>query len=978
MKFNEQTTVENHIIQFLEKKLGFEFIKPADFEKLRAYEHEYISLPLFREAVRKINPGISDDEMRAVEQKFLGTESNKEFLQLMRNGVNVDVTDGDLRRTNNYKILDFDNVANNHFMVTNQMYFAGNAENIIPDVLVFVNGIPVVDIEAKSPTASDQVDYTKGIGQIKRYEKNAKNLFIPNCFNIATDGLKTVYGATYGPEAYFLEWKDADLEQEYSGRLEATLVALLEPKNLLDVIANFIVFEKTENGEVKKVARYQQLRATNKILDRVVSGTEKRGLVWHTQGSGKSLTMFFSAWKLRFEKKLENPKIFVLVDRVDLDDQIYETFINCGGQNVERVTSREELLRVINSPLAGIFISTIHKFDENVKDIKNEASNIIVLIDEAHRTQYGDLGMYLRNALPNASMIGFTGTPVAKTHEEFGLLTSGNPERYLDYYSIKQAIDDHATVPVVYEARLSNYAIDEKEIDAQFDLMTTGLSQEEKDLLGQKFGGRKSALVKLDKRMRAVARDMYEHYMAYVAPAGFKAQVVCSDREAVAKYKQIFDEIMPREWSEVIYSVAEPNEPDNEALKTYNKTKSEIKTIVQRFKDKHDPLRFLIVCDMLLTGFDAPIEQVMYLDKSLRDHTLLQAIARTNRTYHGKENGLIIDYYGITRNLKEALDFDESEVADALVNLDQVKKDFEKTFKLVDAFFLSINIEDPSIHNLRACLKLFEHDVEKQESFKKAWNHLKVLYEVISPDPYLAPFARKVEWFACFYVAFRKEFEKSDLDARGLVNEYGAKLKALIQDKVDYEGITKNYTPVRLDEMVAMNKSTYDESEEEKAKALERGLSYEISINLDTSPVFKTFSQRLKQIKEEFEKHQLTLQETLKQFYELRDDIKKVQNEAVDLGLNLSQFALYALAKEEGYLQDQETGALKEYVVELDRYLKDLLPYGWQDDMRREDFLKDIKRNVQMMLLQEYKDRLIIIDFSKYLNRLVDVVLKKY
>ena len=976
MKFNEQQTVENHIIQFLQKKLGFEYIDPKKFEGLRSYEHEYVSSVLFQESIRRINRSVPDGDMRMIEQKVLNIESNREFLQVMRNG--VDVVDGETRKTKNYKIVDFDELDNNHFVVTNQMYFAGNAENIIPDMLVFLNGIPVVDIEAKSPTASEQVDYTKGIGQLKRYERNAKNLYLSSCFNIATDGFKTVYGATYAPEKYFLEWKDEKLEAEYGERLEATLVALLAGKNLLDIIQNFIVFEKTEDGEVKKIARYQQLRATNKIVDRVKSGKEKRGLVWHTQGSGKSLTMFFAAWKLRFDKQLENPKIFVLVDRVDLDDQIYETFINCGGQNVERVTSREELLKVINSPQAGIFISTIHKFDDNLKDIQNAAHNIVVLIDEAHRTQYGDLGIYLRHALPNASLIGFTGTPVAKTHEEFGLLTTGNPERYLDYYSIKQAIDDHATVPVVYETRPSHFTINEQEIDAQFDLMTTDLSQEEKDLLGQKFGGRKSALVKLDKRMQAVSRDIYEHYMAYIAPVGFKAQVVCTDREAVAKYKKLFDQIMPKEWSEVVYSAAEPNEPDNEDLKVYNKTKAEIKTIVKRFKDKNDPLRFLIVCDMLLTGFDAPVEQVMYLDKSLRDHNLLQAVARTNRTYEGKENGLIIDYYGITRNLQDALDFDEREIAEALVNLDHMKKDFETSFTAVDDFFKDINTEDPSMQNLRTCLKLFEGNQEKQEDFKKKWNHLKVLYEIIAPDPFLVPFTRKVEWFGCFYIAFRKEFEKSDIDARGLVNEYGPKLKALIQNKVDYEGITKNYTPVRLDEMVAMNKAIYDETDEQKAKALERSLSYEISINIDTSPVFKKFSERLKHIKEEFEKHQNTLQETLKKFHDLAGDIKQVQGEAGELGLSLSQFALYALAKEEGYLKEVQAGALKEYVTELDQYLKDLLPYGWQDTMRREDFLKDIKRQVQMMLLQDYRDQMSINDFSKYLNRLVDLVLKKY
>ncbi len=972
MKFNEQYTIENHIITFIQKELGFEYIKPEIFDKLRHYENEYIAEPLLQDAIRRINGKVESGEMRNIVQIIRGIETNKEFLELMRNG--VDLIDSETRKTKNYKIVDFDNVDSNHFVVTNQFYFAGNAENIRPDILIFLNGIPIIDIEAKSPTASEQVDYFIAIGQIKRYERNAKSLFIPNCFNIATDGIKTVYGTTYSPEQGFLEWKDKEIEEEYKGKLESTLVALLAGRNLLDIIQNFIVFEATDDGLVKKIARYQQFRATNKIFERIKEGKHKRGLVWHTQGSGKSLTMFFTAWKLRYEKLLENPKIFILVDRVDLDDQIFETFINCGGENVERVTSREQLLKVVSSPEAGIFISTVHKFDENIKDIKNEASNIIVLIDEAHRTQYGSLGIYLRHSLPNASMIGFTGTPISKTHEEFGLLTSGNPERYLDYYSIKQAIEDNATVPVVYEARLSKFSIDEKEVDAQFDLSTSDLSVEQKDLLSKKYS-RKQAFTKLEKRMQAVARDIYEHYNTYVAPAGFKAQVVCYDRETTARYKEIFDQIMPKEYSEVIYSPGEVN-TDTEELSKYNKTKNEIKDVIKKFKDKNQPLKFLLVCDMLLTGFDAPVEQAMYIDKPLQHHNLLQAIARTNRTYPQKSNGLIIDYYGITKNLKDALDFDEDEIAESMIDMNSIKKEFETSFEKVDSIFKGINTENPSMENLRKCFEIFRDNPEKQEDFKEGWNKLKLFYEIISPDPYLLPFTRQIEWFACFYIAFKKEFEVDTRDVYALLSEYGSKLKGIIQSKVDFEGITKNYTPVRLDQFAELEK--YKDQDEDKARMLERALNYEISINLDTSPIFKKFSERLMIIKTEFEKRQTTLQETLKKLYNLAGDIKKVDLEAKDLGLNMEQFALYSLSKEEGYVREIEKDSLKQFSIDLALYLNDLLDEGWQDTARREDFLKDIKRQVQQMLLQEYKDSLMVRDFQKYLNRLIDVILKKF
>ncbi|NIA02489.1 MAG: HsdR family type I site-specific deoxyribonuclease, partial [Nitrospirae bacterium] len=369
MKFNEQYTVENHIIKFLREKLGYEYIKPKEFAKLREFENEYVITSLLTEAIKRINDITDDTETQAVVREIKKIDNNEDFLRVFRNGVNLkDPQTGKMR---DYFIIDFNNLDNNKFVVTNQFYFEGNSENIRPDILVFLNGLPIVDIEAKSPTAANNVDYSNAIGQIKRYESHAFKLFWPNCFNVATDGLKTVYGATYAPAQYFMQWRDDELEKDCDGELEVTLISLLEKSRLLDIIGNFILFEKTKEETTKKIAYYQQLRATNKIVERVKQGDTKRGLIWHTQGSGKSLTMFFTAWKLRFARGLKNPKVFILVDRIDLDDQIYRTFINSGGQNVVRVESRRDLEDKIKSSERGIFISTIQKFSELGKTIAN-------------------------------------------------------------------------------------------------------------------------------------------------------------------------------------------------------------------------------------------------------------------------------------------------------------------------------------------------------------------------------------------------------------------------------------------------------------------------------------------------------------------------------------------------------------------------------------------------------------------------------
>lgn len=969
MKFNEQYTVENHVIKFLKEKLGYEYIKPQEFAQLREFENEYIITSLLLEAIKKIN-GVDNDVALSVAREVKKIDNNEEFLQALRYGINL--KDSDTSKMRDYKVIDFDKLENNHFVVTNQFYFEGNAENIRPDVMIFLNGLPLVDIEAKSPTAASNVDYVNAVGQIKRYERNAFRLFWPNCFNIATDGLKTVYGATYSPPQYFLQWKDEELEKTEGGQLEMTLVSLLEKNRFLDIIQNFIVFEKEKEQTVKKIARYQQLRATNKIVERVLGGEKKRGLIWHTQGSGKSLTMFFTAWKLRYNKALKNPKVFVLVDRIDLDDQLYETFVNCGGKNVIRVESRADLEKKIKSPERGIFISTIQKFSELGDEIQNLDENVIVLSDEAHRDNEGVSAINLRTSMKNAFFFGFTGTPIDRatlnTHRNFGQ----DGERYLDYYSIQQAIDDGATLPVTYEARLSKFFIDEEKLDQQFEELTADLSEKERDAVAKKYG-KKEAVVKLDKRMEAIARDIVEHYRLYVEPSGFKAQIVCYDREATAKYKKLLDQLIPKEWSEVVYSPGDPN-TDREELRKYNTTKAKREKIINEFKDPNSSLKFLLVCDMLLTGFDAPVEQVMYLDKPLWDHNLLQAIARTNRVYPNKGAGKVIDYYGITKSLYGALNFDESVVDSAMINIDKLKEEFTEVLEEIMNIFTGINIEDPSIDNLRRCLKIFAENTDKQKFFSDKYSRLKMLFEILSPDPFLKKYVRTFEWLTSVYLAFDKEYSPRKTDAE-LLGEYGEKVKMLIQQHVDYEGITKNFRELNVNDLYVMERLNKMD-DEEKALNLEKMLKQEISINIDTNPAYKKFSERLAAIRKEFEQHQIDLSERIKRYKELLEDIKKKGDEAKELGFSLKEYGLYVISEE--FIVNSDKTAVHEFIQGMTAQLEEVLDEGWQESSKRDEFLKEAKKIIQEFVLKEYKEKIKVNDFHKYLNRLIDVVIKKF
>lgn len=969
MKFNEQYTIEYHIIKFIQEKLGYDYIPAEEFSRLRSFENEYVITPHLLEAVKQIN-GVDETVAQSVVREVKKLDTNEAFLTAIRDGINLkDSATGVFR---DYKIVDFDNIENNRFVATNQFYFEGVTENIRPDVMVFVNGLPLCDIEAKSPTASSSVSFENAIDQLKRYERVAPKLFLPNCFNIATDGLKTVYGATYSPKQYFLSWREDRSEKKtFEDEIDSTMAFLLGKEQLLDIVKNFIVFEKKKEGIIKKITRYQQFYATNKIVARVKDGERKRGLIWHTQGSGKTLTMFFTAWKLRYNPELKNPKVFILIDRIDLDDQVFEEFESWGGKNLIRVESRKDLEKKIKGADRGIFISTIQKFSE-LEDIESIEGNVIVLSDEAHRDNEGISAIKMRNAFKDAFFFGFTGTPIDKltlnTHRNFG----EEGERYLDYYSIQQAIDDGATLPVTYEARLSKFFIDEEKIDKQFNEFTIGLDDKQKELLTKKYG-KKEALVKLNKRMEAIAQDIVEHYKLYVLPNGFKAQVVCYDREATAKYKELFDKLVPAEWSEVVYSPGDPNS-DNDDLKKYNSNKQKREKIIDQFKDPNHPLKFLLVCDMLLTGFDAPVEQVMYLDKPLRDHNLLQAIARTNRVYPNKGCGKIIDYYGVTKNLYNALNFDESVVDSAMIDINRLKEEFKKVIGEIMNLFEGVNIEDPSIDNLRRCLKIFIENQGKQQYFKDKYGRLKMLFEILSPDPFLMEYLRRFEWITSFYLAFVKEFQLDGVDTFSLA-EYGEKIKSLIQQKIDYEGITKNFRELNVHDLATLNK--LDKlPDEEKALNLEKMLKREISINIDTHPAFKGFGERLTVIRAEFEKHQIDLAERIKRYYELLNDIKTKTEEAKELGYTLREYGLYVISEE--FVSESDKDIIKEFVKEMASRLEDVLDENWQDSSKREEFLKEAKRTLQELILKDYKGKIKISDFHKYLNRLVDVVIKRF
>ncbi|MHB8995212.1 MAG: type I restriction endonuclease subunit R [Armatimonadota bacterium] len=647
MSFSELNSVELPIAQWL-TELGWEYRSP---DVMRAYSRPLADpfvQPILVDALVRLNPGVietADDALVVINQilrPFHHTPdwllANSHFLSLLQDGARLQLRPGEPTQT--VRLVDYEDIGNNDLCVARQYQVRGT-KTIRADLTLLVNGMPLVLIEAKSPTTN--ADWREAVKQFARYQEEAPQLLASNLLNVAVDGLKFRYGATNAPEEHWAEWKDPwprTLPEDVF-EMQVGVTGLLSPDNLLDMLAHFWVFETRDNRTVKKVARYQQFRAANKVVDRVIGGEHDRGLIWHTQGSGKSLTMVFTAQKLRRHPVLEQPTVFLIVDRVDLDTQITGTFEAVDFPNVDRAFSIADLRQIIEAERRGVFVSTIQKFQE-LGDVATDRSNIIVLADESHRSQEGLCGLECHRVMPKAKRFGFTGTPVDRDHlntfRNFGPITDGKQERYLDIYSIRQSIADKATVPVHYQPRDARWRIDRELLDAAFEKRFEHLTEAERTRL-QRENARLKLLMKNPERVASIAADIGLHFQGRVEPNGLKGQIVCVDREACALLKGELDKHLAPEASVVVIS---EGQNDEALLRQYHRGKTDQEAVIREFKKPGEMPQLLIVCDMLLTGFDAPIEQVMYLDKPLRDHGLLQAIARTNRPYEGKGNGIVV------------------------------------------------------------------------------------------------------------------------------------------------------------------------------------------------------------------------------------------------------------------------------------------------------------------------------------------------
>ncbi len=969
--FAERPTIE-HL-----QAMGYGFVTPAEHATSRESENQVLFRLHLIDALMRIN-GIDRTSAKAAYGELAAISDNEAWLKVLRGDYARKATGQDTRQT--LRVIDFLNPANNQFSVTHQLRV--KAENTRkPDVVVYLNGIPLVVIEAKSPlNVKDKTG--EAFEQIKQYERDIPRLFFSNVFNIVTDGAMLLYGATGSGSKYFAEWRDPwpKAEADFPDSLAKGLWCLLEPGRLLDLIAHYVVFEKTESGTIKKICRYQQFRAVNRIVERVLDGKHRQGLIWHTQGSGKSLTMVFAALKLKTHRTIQsealtNPNILVLTDRVDLHTQISGTFVACGLQNPTPVESIKDLHDLIRSGKDGhTALSTIFKFQGSKEPIEN-SENWIVMVDEAHRTQEKDLGAYLRATLPHARFFGFTGTPVKKddknTYENFGVPGEG----YLDKYGIDDAVADGATVPIYYTGRKTDWHIDEAKIDILFDTWFAELDDDKLNEI-KKRGVQVEDLVKHPRRIELIAYDIWTHFKQYARPDGFKAQIVAIDREAVMLYKQALTNVIAEHlqaegleatealaradaMSACVYSInqedSKPSEdPHKQAIRTELKAHyldAEAEKLAKKaFGRKGDDPQFLIVCDKLLTGFDCPIESVMYLDKPLKEHGLLQAIARTNRVSDAKKrNGLIVDYIGVSGHLEEALSsYRTDDVKNAMRDLDDLRNQLRAAHSAAAALMRPLKRKASNKDGVKAEYDAFVKLLGSEDrwfDFKAKARSFIALYETLSPDPSVLDFTVDLKWVANFLLYGTQHFEKRQAFDQ---MTYSEKIREMLEKHLEATGLSVTVKLRHItDPDFWEDFDPADKTEEDLMTAAIRKtteLRKTVTERIDDSPhQYGKFSERLRQLLEKLETAQLSWSEKLKAAEELAKDITAEDAAHVEAGLSPGAYGILQILN--GFTSGPEG---EDLAIRLEGLYSDPVtaPAGWWE---KDGLRKSLRQQVRSM-----------------------------
>lgn len=949
-----EDTLEQMTIHTLEK-VGWTYIRADDLP--RSYSDVMVE-PMVKQALIRLNPEIAAEPDRADEviyklRALVNSASarnlvatNERFKKLVfeensfpygDNGRMVPIRffgtsiDGDLEK--------------NEYVVTNQWVYPQEQGGKRLDMVLLVNGFPLVVGEFKTPVR-ESITWLDGAQDISDYERSIPQMFATNVANFASEGRCFRYGSVNMPVDMWGPWHTSEDKAEGTlADVQRSAAAMLTPANVMDIFQFFTLFATDKKfRKYKVICRYQQFEGANMIVDRVVAGHPKKGLIWHFQGSGKSLLMVFAAQKLRMIPALKNPTVVIVDDRIDLETQITATFNASDIPNLAKAGTKEELERFFRGDMRKILITTIFKFGE-VDGVLNDRDNIILMVDEAHRTQEGDLGEKMRMALPNAFFFGLTGTPINRTDKNT-FATFGAPEDksgYMSRYSFSDSIRDNATLPLHFETVPVELHVNQDVVDAAFDEMTKGLTQDEKAELTRRV--KIEAVMKAPDRIRKVCEHIAHHFREKVRPEGFGAQVVCYDRECCLLYKEQLDKLLGADVSTI---VMDTNNDKEGRYAAYRRDRDAEEKVLDRFRNPEDPLKMLIVTAKLLTGFDAPILQTQYLDKPLRDHTLLQAICRTNRVYNDKKSyGLIVDYIGLFDNVANSLRFDAKEVQTVITNIDEIKERIPELVGKCDYYFVSLPKEDRTADDWEGLLKAQEclPTNKEKDKFGADYRVLNKAWEAVSPDPCLLPFKAEYRWLSQVYESVKPVDNSGKLIWAAL----GPKTIDLVHQNIDVVGVQDDLEILELDaEMIDDFIKHHDIVKE--TRRLEIDLVARIRRH-DKNKKFQKLGERLEDLKERHEQGLITSVEFLKMLIDLAKEARTAEKEVVpEEEEDKGKAALTELF--EG-VRNENTPIIVENVVnDIDKIVKAVRFDGWQKTTAG---VREVKGQLRALLWIRYK-----------------------
>lgn len=970
MAFNELNSVEHYIIHQLS---GVNLNESGSHEQRNEYLGDWLYVPGpdlargvnevmvesdLKQALIRLNPEIAqqpsfaDEVIYKLRAVFLAVsqvglvKTNEECFKWLTGEKTMPF--GRNSRHVPVRLIDFEERSNNRYVISNQ-YRIHSRETKIPDIVLLINGIPVVVGEAKTATRPS-VKWLDGAHEIHAvYENSVPQLFVPNILSFATEGKELYYGAVRSPLEYWAPWRLENDDEAMARRLGLAEIGkelsdLLHPKRLLDILQNFSLFTTdSKNRRIKVIPRFQQYEGANKIVERVIEGRVKKGLIWHFQGSGKSLLMVFAAQKLRKAPTLRSPTVIVLVDRTDLDTQISGIFNAADIANVETTDSIRELQTMLERDTRKIIISMIHKF-RDAKPNMNERDNIIVLVDEAHRTQEGDLGRQMRAALPNAFLFGLTGTPVNKADKNTFWAFGADEDAggYMSRYTFHDSIRDNATLPLHFEPRLVDVHVDKETIDQAFSAFKeeAALTDEEADALNQR-SAKMAAFLKSPERVAKIVADIAEHFREKVAPHGLKAMIVTPDRHACVQYKEELDKHFPPEASAVVISTT-ANDPVD-FKKKWGLDKGQQDKIVESFNDAQSDLKFIIVTAKLLTGFDAPILQTMYLDKSLKDHTLLQAICRTNRLYPQKSFGRIVDYFGVFDDAAKALQFDEESVKKVISNLSELRAAFPQAMRDTLAHFPAVDRSVVGFESLEAAQQAIRTN-EAKDAFAQDYKHLAKLWESLSPDPVLDAYQQDYYWLTQVHQSVKPA---SSSIGKLLWLSLGAQTTKLIHDNIHVGNVHQ------LNEFILnadVIEDIFNNPDPKQAKKLEKTLIKRFEQHRENAK-FIALSERLEALRNKAEQGLISSIEFVKELCKLAQETVQAEKEIEELIVQKTpQAALTELFLE---LKTEQTPAIVERIVsDIDAIVRSVRFPGWQKTSAGE---REVQSSLRKILWARYK-----------------------